>query len=1043
MRIAGAMRLKSFLFGFLAFVLLSVATAQVSVELFKNLKPRNIGPANMGGRITDIEGVPGNPLMVYVGTATGGLWKTTNGGISWTPLFDEQETQTIGDIALDPQNPEVVWVGTGEGNPRNSISVGAGIYRSRDGGKTWEYLGLREARQITRIIVHPRDPNTVWVAALGSAFGPNPERGVFMTTDGGKTWQKVLYIDEHHGASDLDIDPVNPNILYAGMWRFERKPWTHTSGSEQGGVFRSTDGGRTWKKLTNGLPKLMGRIGVKVAPSNPNVVYVIAESNDGTLFRSDDKGETFRLVSRETNIVSRGFYYTDMRVDPKDENRLYFLATQLRMSIDGGRTSEQIASRVHSDHHALWIDPTNPNWMWNGNDGGLALSMDRGATWDVISNIPLGQFYQVVVSNEAPFYQVAGGLQDNGSWVGYARTKDGVIVNEHWRMVSFGDGFHCVFHPEKPHWVISESQGGNIVRTDMNTGIQENISPQARRGDGGPVKDLKYRFNWNTPIVLSPHDPNTVYVGAQVVFKSTDFGTTWSIISPDLTTNDPEKQKDAGGPVWVENTTAEFHCTIISLAESPVKPGVIWVGTDDGNLQVTWDGGASWTNLIRNVPNLPPHSPVSHVEPSRTDVNVAYVAFDRHMFSDYRPYIYKTTDGGKTWQKITNGLCDECYVFAVREDPRNPNLLYAGTERGLYISFDGGQNWQKMPNLPAVPVHDMVVHPIMNDLVVGTHARSVYVFDDITPLQEISADILNKPAHLFTPPTAWRYSGRFSRYGRGDRPYAAPTPASGAMITYYLKEKPKEGRVRLQILDAQGKVLRELTRIPQEPGIHRVEWDLRMRVGAEEEEPETPAPGQRPTPGRTPLGPQVLPGTYTVRLIVGDFQTEKPLTVRVEPALEPYLLNMKAGYQFALEALEMIQKLNRAAQTLSSIETQLQNLRQTARQQGIRLPEAVSKALEQHEKTINELEAQIDNPNTGLAYARGPRLRGRLNSVYSAVSSNTGPTQAQITYFNEVKAEFEALYAQIQDYLQKQVPALNETLKTHNLPIVLVGGNTP
>lgn len=1029
-----------FLTLFLIGTCVNIAFAQVSVDLFKNLKPRNIGPANMGGRISDIEGVPGNPLTVYVGTATGGLWKTTNGGISWAPLFDEQETQTIGDIALDPQNPEVIWVGTGEGNTRNSISIGAGIYRSRDGGRTWEYLGLRETRQIARILVHPRNSDIVWVAALGSAFGPNPERGVFMTTDGGKTWQKVLYVDEYHGASDLDIDPVNPNILYAGMWRFERKPWTHTSGSEQGGVFQSIDGGRTWKKLTTGLPKLMGRIGVKVAPSNPNVVYVIAESNDGTLFRSDDKGETFRLISRETNIVSRGFYYTDVRVDPQDENRLYFLATQLRLSIDGGRTTERIASRVHSDHHALWIDPANPNWIWNGNDGGLALSMDRGNSWDVISNIPLGQFYQVAVSNEVPFYQVAGGLQDNGSWAGYVRTKDGVIVNEHWRMVSFGDGFHCLFHPQNPNLIISESQGGNILRTNMATGIQENISPQARRGDGGPVKDLKYRFNWNTPIVASPHDPNTIYVGAQVVFRSTDFGTTWSVISPDLTTNDPEKQKDAGGPVWVENTTAEFHCTIISIAESPVKPGLIWIGTDDGNLQVTFDGGLSWHNLTPRVPNLPPHSPVSHVEPSRVSENIAYVAFDRHMFHDHRPYLYKTTDGGKTWQAITNGLCNECYLFVVREDPRNPNLLYAGTERGLYLSFDGGQNWQKMPNIPAVPVHDMAIHPIMNDLVIGTHARSIYVFDDITPFQEIRPEILEKPAHLFTPPTAWRYSSRFARYGRGNRPYTAPTPPSGAMLTYYLKEKPKEGRVRLQILDPQGKVLRELTRIPQDPGIHRVEWDLRIRFTTDDSEPE-PAPAQPPARPSSPLGPQVLPGTYTVRLIAGEFQMDQPLTVKVEPALEPYLIPMKAGYQFALEAWEMIQKLQRASQAIDSVETQIQTLRTIARQQDIKLPEEVSKALEEHEKTLRELKGQIDNPNTGLAYARAPRLRGRLNSVFSAVSSNTGPTQAQVAYFNEVKQEFDTLYAQIQDYLQNRVPSLNAVLKAHNLPIVLMGAS--
>ncbi len=1006
----------------------------VRIDLFKNLRPRNIGPANMGGRITDVEGIPGNPGTVYVGTGTGGLWKTTNWGISWTPLFDEQETLSIGDLALDPQNPDIIWVGTGEANTRNSISIGCGIYKSTDGGKTWQYLGLRETRQISRIIVHPRDPDTVWVAAIGSPFGPNPERGVFMTTDGGKTWQKVLYIDEHHGASDLDIDPVNPNILYAGMWRFERKPWTHTSGSEQGGVFKSTDGGRTWRKITNGLPKLMGRIGVKVAPSNPNVVYVIAESNDGTLFRSNDRGETFQRISSETNIVSRGFYYTDMRVCPSDENRLYFLATQLRMSIDGGRTSQQIASTVHVDHHALWIDPKNPNILWNGNDGGLAFSMDRGQTWDVIANIPLGQFYQIHCSMEAPFYQVAGGLQDNGSWMGWARNKEGGIVNEHWRMVSFGDGFHCLIHPRDPNLVISESQGGNILRTNLASGVQENISPQARRSDGGPASELKYRFNWNTPIIPSPHDADTVYVGGNVVFKSTDFGTTWSVISPDLTTNDPEKQKDAGGPVWVENTTAEYHCTIISLAESPLQKGLLWVGTDDGRLWKSPDDGVSWIELTQNVPNLPPNSPVSHVEPSRAGVDVAYVAFDRHLLNDFKPYVYKTTDGGKTWQLITNGLPDEAYVFVVREDPRNLNLLYAGTERGLFISFDAGQNWQKFPNVPPVPVHDIQVHPLMNDLVLGTHGRSVYVLDDVTPLQEATPAIVEKPAHLFTPPTAWRYSSRMTRYGRGDRPIVSPNPPYGAMITFYLKERPKQGRVRIQILDSQGNLLRELTRVPQEPGVHRVSWDLRTRGEAVETDDETPPP---PTSG--PLGPQVLPGTYRVKLIAGEFEMEQPITVRMEPALEPYLPQVKAGYQFALETLSMIRQLNRAMQVLNSVETQLNNLRQTARQQNVRLPEALDKAIGEHLKQIADMKAKVDNPNTGLAYARSARLRGRLNSVYGQMSSNTGPTLAQVAYFNEVKAEFEGVYGEIRAYLTQTAPQLSDQLKANNLPALLIG----
>lgn len=525
------------------------ARPQIDPSLFENLEWRNIGPAIMGGRTTDIEGVPGNPNIVYVATASGGLWKTTNGGITWTPIFDRQNTISIGDIAIDPKNPDVIWVGTGESNTRNSVSFGDGVYKSTDGGKTWQHLGLRDTRHISRILIHPHNPDIVYVGAVGHAFGPNEERGVFMTTDGGRTWQKVLYIDAQHGVSDMDMDPSNPNILYAAMWYFERKPWTHRSGSEKGGVFKSVDGGRTWKKLERGLPKLLGRIGVKVAPSNPQVVYVIAESKEGTLFRSDDRGETFREVSREVRIVSRGFYYADLRVDPWDENRVYAIASNLFVSIDGGRTFRRISARTHSDYHTLWIDPTNPYRLWQGNDGGVAVSYDRGETWEYVNNIPLGQFYQIHADNRLPFYWVSGGLQDNGTWTGPSRTREPAgILNDDWIMVSFGDGFHVVTHPEDPNLYLSESQGGNLFRTDLRTREQQNVSPQARRNDGGPVGELKYRFNWNAPIVLSPHDKNTVYYGGNVVFRSTDFGKTWQVISPDLTTNDPEKQKDAGGP---------------------------------------------------------------------------------------------------------------------------------------------------------------------------------------------------------------------------------------------------------------------------------------------------------------------------------------------------------------------------------------------------------------------------------------------------------------------------------------------------------------
>ncbi|HYP52348.1 MAG TPA: hypothetical protein VEQ42_02345, partial [Pyrinomonadaceae bacterium] len=585
-------------------------------QLFERLEWRNIGPANMGGRTADVEGVPGNPNVVYVGTASGGVWKTTNGGTTWRPIFERQGTLSVGDIALEPGNPDVVWVGTGEANPRNSVSFGDGVYKSTDGGKTWQHTGLRDTRHISRILINPRNPDNVFVGAMGHAFGPNAERGVYVTQDGGRTWAKTLYVDPSHGIADMDIDPQNPNVLFAAVWKFERKPWTHTSGSEQGGVFRSIDGGRTWAKMTNGLPKLVGRIGVKFAPSNPNVVYAITEAKEGTLYRSDDKGETWRRVSQQQSIVSRGFYYTDVRVDPTNENRVFAVASTLFVSIDGGRTFRSITGRTHIDYHALWIDPRDPRRMWQGQDGGVAVTQDGGETWDYVNNFPLGQFYQVHLDDRQPFYNVMGGLQDNGSWTGPSRTREPAgILNDDWRMVSFGDGFHMLNHPDDPDLYLSESQGGNVVRTDMRNREQQLVIPSYPTG-GGPASLSRHRFNWNAPLVPSPHDKNTVYLGGNVLFKSADFGRTWAAISPDLTTNDPEKQKDAGGPIAFENTTAEYYTTIISVAESPARAGTIWAGTDDGNLQLTTDGGKTWRNLIKNVPGMKEGSEVSHVEPS-------------------------------------------------------------------------------------------------------------------------------------------------------------------------------------------------------------------------------------------------------------------------------------------------------------------------------------------------------------------------------------------------------------------------------------------
>ncbi|MEM9595732.1 MAG: glycosyl hydrolase, partial [Acidobacteriota bacterium] len=738
---------------------------------FAGLELRNVGPLHPSGRVADVEGVPGNPRVLWVGSASGGVWKTTNGGHDFVPVFDDQPIASIGDLALAPSNPEVVYVGSGEGNPRNSVSFGNGVYRTNDGGDSWSHLGLEATRHITRVLVHPTDPDTVWVGALGSVYGPGEERGVFRSTDGGETWTKTLYVDDRHGVADMDIDPENPNVLFAALWRFDRKPWTHSSGSEEGGLFRSVDGGVTWTKLENGLPSFLGRVGVKVAPSNPRTVYAITESHEGTLYRSDDRGETFRQVHDEKRIISRGLYYTDLRVDPVDENRVYAVSSRLFRSIDGGKTFEQISRTTHVDYHSLWIDPEHPERMWQGQDGGVAVSYDRGETWEPFRNLPLGQFYQVFADQRQPFYQLGGGMQDNGAWSGPSRTREpGGILPDDWRIISFGDAYFTVPHPDRVDLFLSESQGGGIVRTDMVTRQQVDVSPQPKRNDGGPVEDLEVRFNWNAPIVQSPHDPHKIYFAGNVVFETRDFGETWTRISPDLTTDDPEKQGEAGAPGWIENTTAEYHCTIISFAESPVEAGVLWAGTDDGNLQLSKDGGATWTDLTAGL-GVPEFSPVSHVEPSAVDGAVAYVAFDRHMFDDLRPHIYRTTDYGATWTRMVKGIGEQSWVWVVKEDPQNPDVLYAGTELGLFVSFDAGGSWRDMRfgNFPPVSVHDLFIHPRENDLVIGTHGRAIWVLDDVTALQQWGDVPADRSAFLFDPRPALRFPRKFTRYGLGDK----------------------------------------------------------------------------------------------------------------------------------------------------------------------------------------------------------------------------------------------------------------------------------
>ncbi|HTX39538.1 MAG TPA: hypothetical protein VME43_31180 [Bryobacteraceae bacterium] len=960
--------------------LLSTAAAQTfDPRLWNDLSWRSLGPAAMGGRISGIAGVPGNPRLLYAGTGSGGLFKTVNGGVTWQALFERPETISIGDIAIDPKHPDSVWLGTGEANLRNSVSFGSGMYYSADGGKTWEHRGLEQTMTIARVALDPRDANRVFVAAVGHPFGPNPERGVFFSPDAGHTWQKVLYTDDRHGASDLEIDPSHPDVLFAGMWRFDRKPWRYDSGDDAGGLYKSSDGGKTWRKITRGLPALMGRIGVKVAPGNSRIVYVIAESREGTLFRSDDGGESFHAVSSNRALVARGYYYCDLRVDPKDADRVYVLESAIQVSEDGGKSFEAIGRSVHGDIQALWIDPDDPARMWQGSDGGLAFSWDGGDTWEHIASISLGQFYHVYADNRKPFYDVSGGTQDNGTWIGPSRTREpSGILNDDWRMVSSIVGFNVLSDFKDPDVLLTQTPGGTLLRTNLRSRDQQSVGPQVRSYSGSTAAAMKYRFAWDAPLVRSPHGQSTFYYGSNVIFQSSDKGETWEPISHDLTGADPSKWQPSGGPIFTDNSSSEVYGTVTRISESPAKRGVIWAGTDDGNVQVTVNGGGQWVNVAANIHDVAAKSPVSALETSHRDANTVYVAYDRHMMDDMQPYLFKTTDGGKTWKKITAGLPADAFVWVVREDPKNPDVVYLGTEVGLFASFDAGGHWARfgLKNLPNVAVRDVFVQAEQNDILLATHGRGLWILDDATPVQQMASAAAH-PAYLFPIRPALRCSLRATRSGGGDTEFAAPNPPYGAILNYYLRQPVED--VRLTVLDSAGATIRTLSggRVPHDAGIHRIAWDLRGNP-----------PAGAPTGGRGggARGPQVLPGVYTVRLSAGAEVSEQKVRVELDPELTVSADDLKAQW----DTLESIGKL------MSGVSGLLREADQHADSAAWR-----------------KLRDQLARPRGAPNSEAEPRLSEQLASLYNLVEApNDAPTPAMTKLLAELQDEYQKAQAE-------------------------------
>jgi photosystem II stability/assembly factor-like uncharacterized protein len=867
-----------------------ISAQSISFEKdFKNLKARSIGPAGMSGRVTTIDAVHATPDIIYIGAASGGVWKTTSGGAQWEPVFDEQPIQNIGAIAIQQSNPSVVWVGTGEGNPRNSINLGAGIYKTMDGGKTWKLMGLEKTVCIHRIIIHPTNPDIVYVGAIGNPFASHPERGVFKTTDGGKTWQKILFTNEQAGVGDMVMDPSNPYKIVVNMWNHRRTPWSFSSNPEGGGMYITWDGGETWKKMgkEQGLPDTTGRMGFAIAKSDPNVMYAMIESTKNALYRTEDGGFKWEKVNEDPRwVTNRPFYFQDIAVDPTNENRLYNIYQMIAQSDDGGRSFRIIIpySGVHPDHHAWWIHPYNPNFIINGNDGGIAVSRDRGRTWQFDEKLPLGQFYHINVDNEIP-YNVMGGLQDNGSWHGPAYVwAQGGIRNSYWQSVGGGDGFDVIPDPDDSQWVYSMSQGGNLGRMNRNTGERWAIRPPS------PDPNLRLRFNWNAPFAQDPFDNNTIYYGSQFVHKSANKGAAWSIISPDLTTNDPEKQKqDENGGLTIDITNAENHCTILAIEPSKKEAGVIWVATDDGQVQLTRDAGKTWSNLTANIKGMPKNAWIQQVRTNKFNAGEAVIVVNNYSLGDMAPYIFRTLDYGKTWTRLVDDKKVRGYALSYLQDPVEPNLMFVGTEHGLWISLDGGNSFRQFTNgYPQVSTYDLAIQEREGDLAIATFGRSLYIIDDIRPLRAAASKTIgSKPVTVMPAPVAYQAQSRgpsgieYSTYGV----YAADNRESGAAINFFYRPKPdtaatlKADSAIIKIINGQGEAIRTF-RAKADSGFNRAYWNYQTKGVRLPQQPK-PRPNA-PEPGG---GFPADPGTYKVMVTIGKDSDSTELIVKYDPRI--------------------------------------------------------------------------------------------------------------------------------------------------------------
>ena len=1074
--------------------------AQSHDAALKNLKFREIGPAIMGGRIDDFAVVESDPRVIYVASASGGIFKTVNGGVTWTPIFDDQSTSTIGDIALAPSDPSILWAGSGEPNNRQSSSWGNGVYKSMDAGRTWVHLGLKDTHHIGRVVIHPTDPNIVYVAALGHLWGPNKERGVFKTADGGATWTQSLYINDDTGVSDIAMDPQSPNTLYAAAYERRRTVFGYNGGGPHGGLYKTVDGGAHWTKLGKGLPTTgdIGRCAVDVFRKNPNIVYALVEhATLGGIYRSEDKGFTWIRMS-DTN--PRPSYYSQVRIDPNNDQKVWVLGAPLYYTEDGGRTFRQDRwQKIHSDFHAFWIDPGNSDHMIAGADGGITMTYDGGRSWDYINNIPLGQFYEIAYDMAKP-YHLCGGLQDNNSWCGpSATTTTRGISNDEWVTVGGGDGFYSQVDPTDSNIVYAESQDGNLLRRDLRTGESRLIRPVEDND-----KASRYRFQWNSPVLLSPHDPKTVYYGGNHLFKSTDRGDTWERLGPDLTTGVDRNALAILGKVADKDTLSRhdgvqnYPC-ITTVSESPLRAGVIWVGTDDGNVQLTRDGGKTWSNVVGKIPGVRKGAYVSRVVASPHEEGTAYVAFDNHRSDDYSLYLYMTTNYGDTWTRITNGIPEEAGVIhVVREDPRNRNLLFAGAEFGLFVSFDRGAKWQRMNSgLPTVPVDDIQIHPRDRDLILATHGRSLWVMDDITPLEEMSDNVLASDLHLFgmRSGVSWRLGN--TKGFPGGQEFIAPNPPFGVIVNYFLKTKP-EGRnpVKITVTDKAGNKIRELNGTA-EPGINRVAWDLRYEApmrpdgqggfggggrgsadaagagggagtagggpGGAAGEPGAEASAEAGAPGGAGgggrggggggggffgfggRGPLVDPGEYTIAVSAAGKNESKAVTVEEDPRVTLSAEDRAKRREALTRLYAMAKEADEGRRKIVAMRTSLTTLTDGWKRPGApQVPDDVKKAANDLLAKVKDVVGTFEVDRNGQLGAAGPPLKytpppvnqkiGRLMGSIDGYSA--APTSRQMTDIDQASAELEPALVAVKKLTDDDLPRLNKMMADAGVPYV-------